>query len=285
MRVVVTGAAGQVGKELCELLVDDDRYEHTALTRSDLDITDADAVHMAIAQLQPDLVINCAAQVDVDYCELNPLDAHKINVDGVKYLAQACHRTKAHLTTISTDYVFDGKKQTPYLETDPTGPLSEYGTSKLLSEAAALDSHDQVTIIRTSLVCGKHGSNAVKTMVTQLQSDPELRYVTDQVACLTAAADLAQAILQLSKARLTGLFHVSNQGALSRFELAQAVASSLGENVNQIQPILTADIDPPRPAQRPEYSVLDNAALCAAGLNIPRHYSEALSDLLAELVA
>lgn len=280
MRVLVTGASGQLGMEVAGLLRARGD-EPVALGRAQLDVSDRAAVLDAVAAAGVDAVVNCAARTAVDACELDPGGADAVNALGVGHLAEACEAAGAHLLTVSTDYVFDGAKRTPYAETDPTNPLSVYGRTKLSGEEAA---GSGATVVRTSLVCGEHGNNAVSVMLEQLRSGSVLRYVADQVSCPTFAADLAQTLVRLAWARSPGLFHVTNAGAVSRYELARSVAAAAGLDPDKrVMPIATADVHPPRPAARPAYSVLDNGALRAAGEPPMRHFAEPLAELVGVL--
>ena len=286
MKTIITGAGGQVGAELARALslTGAGAGPAVALTRRELDVGDRAAVRAAVGALRPDAVINCAARTAVDDCEADADGAFRVNAAGAGHLAEACAAAGAHLTTISTDYVFDGRKAEPYTEDDEPGPLSVYGRSKLAGEQAAFAAAGgTVAVVRTSLVCGAQGSNSVKTVLAQLRRGGELRYVTDQVACPTFAADLAEMLLRLARRRRSGLFHVTNQGAVSRFEFARATAAAAGADPGRVLPITTAELTPPPAAARPAFSVLDNAALRAAGLPLLRHFGEPLRELVAEL--
>lgn len=286
MKTLVTGAAGQLGVEVVRILEAsaDGRDVTIVADHAELDIGDGTAVREVILRMRPDAVINCAARTAVDDCEADPASAFRVNADGVGHLAEACAAAGAHFTTISTDYVFDGTKLKPYAEGDAANPLSVYGRSKLAGEQAALagGDGDSVTVVRTSLVCGAHGANAVKTVLEQLRHLPELRYVTDQVACPTFAADLAEAVVRLTRQRLGGLFHVTNEGAVSRFDLARATAAASGADPERVLPITTGRLRP-QAAARPAYSALDNAALRDAGEPALRHFTEPLAELVAQL--
>ena len=281
MRVLVTGASGQLGTEVVGILTACGD-EVLAAGRIELDVADRSAVFEALAGSRVDAVVNCAACTDVDACESDPGGAKSVNALGVGYLAEACDEAGAHLVTVSTDYVFDGAKRTPYREGDSTNPLSVYGRTKLAGEEAA---GRGATVVRTSLVCGRHGDNAVTAMLEQLRRGSVMRYVTDQVASPTFATDLAEVVVRLARGRWPGLFHVTNQGVMSRYELARAVSAEAGfDPDDRVMPITTAEIDPPRLAARPAYSVLDNAALRVHGIPEPRHFAEPLADLVAALL-
>jgi dTDP-4-dehydrorhamnose reductase len=179
---------------------------------------------------------------------------------------------------VSTDYVFDGTKPTPYLEWDPTNPQSVYGASKLAGEHE-LDPGS--TVVRTSWVCGRYGQNMVKTILRAAQANPELSFVDDQRGHPTFAQDLATMIVRLATERRPGTFHVTNQGAVSWFEFAQAVMAAGGHDPERVRAITTADLDPPRPAPRPANSVLDNAALRLSGIELLPDYHEPLERTVA----
>lgn len=278
MRVLVTGAAGQLGTDLvlhCTAAGD----EVVACTSQQLDLGDRDSVAQAITSVRPDVVVNAGAWTAVDACESDPDRAWRVNALGVRWVADAARRVGAHVVQVSTDYVFDGTKPTPYVEWDPTGPRSAYGRSKLGGEQEV---DPASTIVRTAWVCGAHGSNMVKT-VLGLADRPELRFVDDQRGSPTFTADLAPAIRRLAVARLPGTFHVTNQGETTWYGFVRDVLETAGHDPDKVHPITTAELDPPRPAPRPANSVLDNAALRLGGLPLLPHYREALARTLQEL--
>lgn len=292
MRILITGASGQVGSELVRAWdVHGERDIVVALNREALDVSDRSAVMERITAERPDAVVNCAAKTAVDDCENDRDGTFSVNTSGVAYLAEACVDIGAHLTTISTDYVFDGTKREPYTENDPTNPLSVYGQSKLAAERTlhqALQADDtsqglSATVVRTSLVFGAYGSNMVKAVLTQLRSRKVLYYVTDLVACPTFAADLASVLLRLTRKRVTGLFHVANQGVVSRFDLACAVVRAVGEDTNRVLPTTTGSLPQPHAATRPAYSALDCTTLASTGEPPLRHFTEPLAELVEEL--
>jgi dTDP-4-dehydrorhamnose reductase len=283
MKVLITGAGGQLGRDLqlhCEAQGD----EVVAATHATLDIGDRDAAYQAVTGTHPDVVVNAAAWTAVDACEDDPDTAFHVNLLGPRWVADACRRVGAHLVQVSTDYVFDGTKDAPYLEWDAPNPVSVYGLSKRGGEAEVWDHAPGSTIVRTSWVCGEHGNNMVKT-VLKLADRPELAFVDDQRGHPSFCADLAVGIRRLAVARVPGLFHMTNQGAVSWYEFVQAILASAGHDPAKVRPITTAELDPPRPAPRPANSVLDNAALRLAGFPLLPDFHDSLDRLVARLTA
>ncbi len=280
MRVLVTGAAGQLGVDLvalCERAGDD----VVAADRSTLDVSDRSAVHGAVSMLRPDVVINAAAWTAVDACEGDVDRALRVNALGPRWLSEACDDAGSHLVQISTDYVFDGEQERPYREWDTTNPQSVYGASKLAGER---ETGLRATIVRTSWVCGEHGNNMVKTILRLLETHTTLSFVDDQRGCPTFTADLASMIRRLAIERRTGVHHVTNQGAVSWYEFVCEIVDAAGRDPAMVHPTATVDLDPPRPAPRPANSVLDNAALRLADVPLLRHHSGPLRELVATLI-
>lgn len=280
MRVLVTGAAGQLGRDVtahCAAAGDD----VIAVDRVGLDVTDRSMVHAAVSAVRPDAVINCAAWTAVDACEADPDRAMLANALSVRWLREATDAAGAHLVTVSTDYVFDGTKSTAYTEWDVPSPASVYGRSKLAGEHEA---GPDAAVVRTSWVCGEHGANMVATVLRLLPERESLSFVDDQRGCPTFTADLAPALRRLAVDRRVGVHHLTNGGAVSWFEFVQSIVASAGRDPAMVRPIATADLDPPRPAPRPANSELDNAVWRLAGLPALRHHGEALTELVARLL-
>jgi dTDP-4-dehydrorhamnose reductase len=277
MNVLVTGAGGQLGHDVAAVFRG---HELTAATHAELDVTDRDAVMQAVTTLRPHAIVNCAAWTAVDACESDPDRAFAHNALAVRHVAEAARRVGAHVCHISTDYVFDGEKSAPYHEWDTPAPRSVYGASKLAGERE-LDA--DATIVRTSWVCGEHGANMVKTILRVADEREQLAFVDDQRGHPTFTADLAGMIRRLVVDRRPGVFHVTNQGAVSWFEFAQAVMQAAGHDPGRVRPISTAELDPPRPAPRPANSVLDNAALRLSGIPLLPDFREPLQRLVAAL--
>lgn len=284
MRVLVTGAAGQLGTDLvaaCTAAGDD----VFAFDRAGLDVSDRDAVLGAITSISPDAVVNCAAWTAVDACEGDPELALAMNGTAVRWLAEGCHRSRAHLVTVSTDYVFDGELDRAYHEWDDPAPQSIYGITKLIGEKEALALGPAASVVRTSWVCGANGSNMVKTIMRLADQHPELAFVADQVGHPTFTQDLAPMLRRIALDRLSGIVHATNQGAVSWFEFAQSVVQAMGKDPAMVRPISTAELQPPRPAPRPTNSVLDNAVLRQAGYAELRDHHEPLVETIRALRA
>ena len=283
MRVLITGAGGQLGRDLhlhCEAEGD----EVIAGTHGALDVGDRDAVYQAITSLRPDVVLHAGAYTAVDACETDTDTAFRVNALGTRWVADASRRVGAWLCYVSTDYVFDGSKDEPYVEWDRPNPQSMYGRSKLGGEHEVAAHAPGAAVVRTSWVCGEHGNNMVKT-VLRLADRPELAFVDDQRGHPSFTADLAVGIRRLAAARMPGVFHMTNQGEVSWYEFVRAMLESAGHDPAKVRPIKTDELDPPRPAPRPANSVLDNAALRLAGEPLLPHYRESLDRLVARLTA
>jgi dTDP-4-dehydrorhamnose reductase len=280
MRVLITGAGGQVGRELTELFASDERHQTFSFDRAGLDIGDRDAVLGAITAVVPDVVINPAAWTAVDACESDPDRALRDNALAVRHLADGARRVGARIVHLSTDYVFDGSKSDAYVEWDVPNPQSVYGATKLAGERE-LGPDD--TIVRTSWVCGFHGSNMVKTILRLAGEHETLSFVDDQRGHPTFADDLAVMIHRLVVDQRPGVFHVTNQGAVSWFEFAREVLRAAGLDPERVGPVSTADLLPPRPAPRPVNSVLDNAALRLSGIEPLDDFRVPLQRLVARL--
>ena len=280
MRVVITGAAGQLGHDLVRAFDDTRRYEVVATTRAELDLGERDSVLGAITSVEPDVVVHAGAWTAVDACEADADRAFRINALGTRHVQDAARIAGARVCYVSTDYVFDGSATEPINEWAPTGPTSVYGWSKLGGEAE-IDPGN--TIVRCSWVCGASGSNFVKTMLRLAGERDEVRVVADQVGCPSFTPDLAEMIRRLVVGRLAGVFHVTNSGTASWFDLARATFAAAGLDAARVAPITTADY--PTPARRPAYSVLDNAALRLQGLPLLPEWHEPLERLVKELIS
>ena len=282
MRVLITGAGGQVGIDLvrcCERAGDD----VTAVRRADLDIADRDSVHGAISSIRPDVVINCAAWTAVDECEGDPDRALAVNGLAVRWLAESCDPVGSRLVQISTDYVFDGTLDRPYHEWDDTDPRSVYGTTKALGEREALVMGTSAAVVRTSWVCGQHRANMVKTIMRLAGEHRQLAFVTDQIGHPTFTSDLAPMVRRIAVERRSGIHHVTNQTTTSWYGFAREVVAAMGKDPDMVRPITTVELQPPRPARRPPNSVLDNMVLRSTGLALLRDFPEPLRETVKAL--
>lgn len=281
MRFLVTGSRGQLGTEVSSRLEAASQHEFLGLDMHNCDITDRDAVLGAIGEYSPDVIIHGAAYTAVDDCESNPDLAWRVNALATRFVADGARRVGAHVVAVSTDYVFDGTKVGPYVEWDRPNPVSMYGRSKLGGE---MEIDPTWAIARTSWVCGRHGNNMVKTILRLAGERDALAFVDDQTGHPTFAGDLADMLIHLAVQRAPGIFHTTNQGAVSWFEFAQAVFEAAGYDPARISPISTAELQPPRPAPRPANSVLDNVAWRGHGFAPSRDFHEPLREVVAELL-
>ena len=247
MRLLVTGAAGMLGRDVVAA-AKGAGHEVTGLARGDLDITDPDAVRAAVEAAHPDAVVNCAAWTDVDGAEEHEADATRVNGEGAGNVAAAA----PYVVHVSSDYVFDGTASEPYREDDPTGPAGAYGRSKLAGELAVTAAGDHA-VVRSAWLFGVHGKNFVATMLRLAEDRDEVSVVADQIGCPTFTGHLAPALVEIAERRLTGVLHVAGGGSCSWHELAQATFDEAGADCRAV-PVTTAEF--PRPAPRPAWSVL-----------------------------
>jgi dTDP-4-dehydrorhamnose reductase len=261
-KILVTGANGQLGRELQTLATALPQLDFLFFDRAALSIADPDAINTFFARERPAYCINCAAYTAVDKAESEKESAFLINGDAVGYLATACRDNNTRLIHISTDYVFDGLSAIPLKETDPTGPINIYGASKLEGERQALQLHpDGTLIIRTAWVYSEFGNNFVRTMIRLMKERPSINVVSDQVGSPTYAADLAAAILHIiigTSPFIPGLYHYSNEGRISWYEFALAIRDIIGSTC-EVHPIPTTQY--PTPAKRPPFSLLDKSLI------------------------
>jgi len=284
VRVLITGASGQLGQDLQRAFHDDDsrrRHELIACDHRTLDVADRDNVLQVITTTQPDAVVHAGAWTAVDACEGDPQRAFAVNALGTRWVAEGARLVGARVCYVSTDYVFDGTLDRPYHEWDDPNPMSVYGRSKLGGER---ELGDDATVVRASWVCGVHGSNMVKTALRLSRERDELAFVDDQRGCPTFTEDLAGMIRRLVVARVPGLFHVTNQGETTWFQFVRDVFTAAGLDPDRVKPIRTQDLDPPRPAPRPANSVLDNMALRGAGIPLLPDHHEPLERAVKELL-
>ena len=275
-RYLVTGAGGMLGHDLERALAG---REVTALTRAELDVTDAGAVLAAVAG--HDVVFNAAAYTNVDGAETHEDEAFAINATGAENLARAAAGGGARFVTISTDYVFDGAGSAPYAEDSPRDPINAYGRSKAAGEELALAAHpDGTYVVRTAWLYGADGPNFAATMLRLAASNPTVSVVDDQFGQPTWTADLAAQLVGLVDADAPpGIYHGTNAGTTSWFGFARAVFEEAGLDPERVLPTDSASFV--RPAPRPSYSVLGHAAWSRAGLQPMRPWREALAAAAA----
>lgn len=270
--ILVVGAKGMLGQDLMMLL--GERAE--GIDIDGIDITSLESTLKVIGERRPETVINCAAYTDVDGCQNDVEKAVSVNGEGVAHLAMACREIGALLVQISTDYIFDGAKGTPYCEDDAPNPLSIYGESKLAGEMNAAFSPDYL-IIRTQWLYGLHGKNFVETMLKLGKEKDELKVVDDQVGSPTWTVDLAKAIVALIDSGKRGIYHAANSGYCSWNDFARAIFDE-SEMPVSVHPMTTEELG--RPAPRPLYSTLDCSKLVAATGFQPQSWRDALKQYL-----
>jgi dTDP-4-dehydrorhamnose reductase len=275
MRILITGADGQLGHELQRTLQGQDLI--LAIWPA-FDLLKPEAGRFII-DARPDVVIHAAAYTDVEGAESEPDLAMAVNAEGTERVARACAEAGARLVYISTDYVFDGRKRQPYLEQDETNPLGAYGRSKLEGERRALAGCPNAIVVRTAWLYGPHGKNFVKTIMRLASEKPELRVVADQRGCPTHARDLAEALGKLLAVDLRGITHATNSGDCTWHEFASAIVALMGAAV-PVRPISTAEAH--RAAPRPAYTVLANTILAQAGIVLP-HWQASLARFVREM--
>ena len=276
VRILVTGATGMLGTDVCAVLA---HHDLTAYSRAQLDIEDADAVLAAVEGHE--VIVNTAAYTKVDDAEAHEDRAYGVNARGAEILATAARTTGARLIHLSTDYVFDGRATTPYAEDSPRHPVSAYGRTKAAGEELALAAHaDGTAIVRTAWLYGVHGPNFVDTMLRLSAERETLQVVNDQRGQPTWSFDLARQISLLIDAGVpTGIFHGTNSGEATWFDLARRVFELRGLDPERIQPTDSSSFV--RPAPRPGYSVLGHEAWAHIGLEPMRDWNAALEERLA----
>ena len=289
MRVLVTGSCGMLGRLVCSSL----SAEHTVLATDivgeceQLDISNTDRVFEVFGKFQPETVIHCAAMTDVDGCERDPDRAYLVNAIGTWNIACACAHFGCPVVYVSTDYVFDGTKDSPYTEFDKPNPINVYGASKLAGEEAVRDLCAKHFIVRTSWVIAPHGKNFALTIlnlakqrIVENETDKPLTIVADQIGSPTYAKDLAQFLSSLVGSPLYGIYHFTNSGYCSWYEFASKVIEFAGIDQVKVVPIKSEDW--PTPTRRPKYSVLRHYRLELLGRDNVRDWKEAVRELVSE---
>lgn len=282
MNILITGCNGQLGNEI--QLLQAQYAQHTWLNTdvNELDITDKAAIERFVEANEIDGIVNCAAYTAVDKAESDPQLARKLNADAPAFLAEAVAKRGGWMVQVSTDYVFNGTKHTPYVETDEPCPNSVYGQTKLEGEQAVSKLCPNAMIIRTAWLYSEFGNNFVKTMIRLGRERKQLGVIFDQVGTPTYAHDLATAIMTaIDKGIKPGVYHFSNEGVTSWYDFTKSIHRLAGINTCQVSPLHTAEY--PTPASRPAYSVLDKTKIKDAyGIEIP-HWEESLAKCIAKL--
>ena len=283
MKILVTGANGQLGKEMRAILEKECPGKTLYTDIDTLDISDSKSVNDFFEQNELTHVINCAAYTAVDKAESDQTMCYKINVEAVQNIAKAAAKHGIKVVHISTDYVFDGKNYRPYTEGNKANPTSTYGTTKRKGEMILLSFCPDAVIVRTAWLYSPHGHNFVKTMMKLGREKSELRVVFDQIGTPTSATDLAAAIFAILKSRqwISGTYHFSNEGVASWYDFAKAIHRIAGITNCNIIPVTTADY--PTPATRPNYSVLDKSMIKRTfGIKIP-YWEDSLKECIARI--
>lgn len=276
--IAVIGASGQLGTSIVSLL--GNRAE--PITRRNLDLTDVSSIARWVDEQQPEAIVNCAAYTAVDAAEQDEASALLVNAIAVEELAKAAKQHSMPLVTFSTDYVFDGTKDEPYVESDTPNPLSAYGRSKLEGERRSLEVNPDTLVIRTSWVLSGTHRNFVATILELLRKSP-VDVVTDQVGKPTLTDDLATAVAQCLDHEVTGILHMANDGPVSWFELAREVATLAGLNPELVRPTTSEQFK--RPAPRPANSVLDSERLAKLDIDPLPHHLDSLPTVVDSLIS
>ncbi len=278
MVVVVTGAAGLFGHGLVRAFRA--RHKVIAMTHHDLDITAAEDVRAAFEKNCPEVVVHPAGIPDIDICESDPATGFLVNFHGTRNLAEAARGVGAAVAFISTDAVFDGKGHTPYVESDVTIPPTVYGRTKLRAEKFVLKDPDNFAF-RVSALFGPGKTNFVQRVLGSIRSGTEVVVASDQMGSATYTLDAAQKIMEVVEARRPGLYHLSNQGPCTRFDLAKHAAELAGLDMRKV--IGKPSDQMGRRAPRLKYAVMEMRALKQAGFELPRPWPEALAEYVRDL--
>lgn len=279
MRILVTGASGQLGYDV-ERELERRGIEHLGTSSRELDITDRAAVERLMAAYRPDAAIHCAAYTKVDLAEDEPERCWAVNADGTRNLAATCREIGAKMLYISTDYVFPGAGERSYETGDPTGPVNTYGRSKLAGELAVQSLLEKYFIVRISWVFGKNGNNFVKTMLRLAETKAELSVVCDQIGSPTYTADLAPLLCDMVQTERYGVYHATNEGTCAWSEFAEAIFELAGRQV-VVHPIPTSAY--PTRAVRPLNSRMSKERLRDNGFQELPEWKNALARYLKEI--
>lgn len=282
MNILVTGCNGQLGNEMQLLQAEHAQHVWLNTDVNELDITDKAAIERFVEANEIGGIVNCAAYTAVDKAETDPLMARKLNAEAPAHLAETVARRGGWMVQVSTDYVFDGTKHTPYVESDEPCPNSVYGQTKLEGEQAVMQLCPKAMIIRTAWLYSEFGNNFVKTMIRLGKEREKLGVIFDQIGTPTYAHDLATAIMTAIDKDITpGVYHFSNEGVTSWYDFTKSIHRLSGINTCKVSPLHTEEY--PTPACRPAYSVLDKTKIKETyGMEIP-HWEESLAKCIAKL--
>jgi dTDP-4-dehydrorhamnose reductase len=281
MKILITGSTGMLGSALCDGL--SEQYEVIPFRHKDCDITQKNQLITKVSEVRPQVIIHTAAFTDVDGCELNPQKAYDVNAKGTETVAITSHKVGALLIHISTDYVFDGKKREPYLETDTPNPINIYGKTKLEGERFVQSILRRYLIIRSSWLFGEGRKNFVNNIIERTKKERTLSIVNDKFGCPTYTSDLAKAIktlLQLTqdKGDITGIYHITNSGSCSWYEYAQKILECAAIKDVRLLPITLNELNLKAP--RPKYSILDNQHYYKVTGELLRPWEEAVREYI-----
>ena len=282
MKILITGCNGQLGNEMQLLEKENPQHTYYNTDVAELDITDQQAIERFVDENAIDGIVNCAAYTAVDKAEANETLCQLLNAEAPAYLAHAVGRRGGWMIQISTDYVFDGTKHTPYVEDDDTCPNSVYGRTKLVGEINVQKLCERSMIIRTAWLYSTFGNNFVKTMIRLGREKPELGVIFDQIGTPTYARDLARVIMTaIEQGIRPGIYHFSNEGVTSWYDFTKAIHRLAGITTCRVRPLHTAEY--PTPAARPHYSVLDKTKIKQTyGIDIP-YWEESLADCIEHI--
>lgn len=279
MKIAITGAAGLLGKGLMQHL--SARHQVRGLTRQDGDITDAGRMRELLTSIRPDVVIHAAAMPDIDECEKNPEQAFRVNYEATRALAQVAADSGMGFGFVSTDAVFDGNSQRPYVETDEVNPPSVYGKSKVAAEDAVKKTVTRYWIFRVSVLFGPGKANFVNKALCKAWGKESYVVANDQLGSATYTLDAAETISRVLESGRAGTFHVCNQGACTRYELARRAVEAAGLDASIVVGKPMAEMK--RPGPRLKYGVMEMHALQAAGIALPRRWEAAVEDYIGSL--
>jgi dTDP-4-dehydrorhamnose reductase len=278
MRIAITGAAGLFGHALVAAF--SSRHTVFPLTRADADITDAESVRAALERIRPEVVVHPAGIPDLDIADAEPTRAYLVNVEGTRHVVESAHAVRAEVVYISTDAVFNGQNTRPYVESDPPSPITVYGRTKLGGETI-VQTLPEHWIFRVPVLFGPGKTNFVEKGLRKIIAEEQYIVAGDQKGCAAYTLDAADKIMEVVEARRYGLYHLANQGACTRYDLAQRAAELAGLDPGKVVGVPADRMG--RRAPRLKYAVMEMAALKAAGFSLPRPWQEALAVYIRTL--